>query len=787
MILQTFIDDLRTALIRLKRTPGLSLTVLSLVALPVAAATSVFSVTKAVLLDPLPYRNPSALVSIQLTDRDGREFAMSFPHYKEMKERASGFAGMAAATWDFVDMTIGTSIYRVREAVVTPDFFELLGVTPLLGQLMGSSDSESQEAVLDETAWRHYFAGDASVVGQTLRLENSPRPGAYRIVGIARSDSAPRQFPPFALYVRATHIPAMDSWRVPTFSVFARLQPGATVQSTSAPIRALAANLAQDHGIQGLNGASVVAMLEREVGRSRLPLSILMTAIGFVLLIASLNIAGILVSTGARRTHEFGVKAAMGASRFRLCRQIFVENLLLGLAGGLAGTLGAAVGIKALVAMAPADLPRLGAARLDSIVLAFAIGVSVASAVLFGLLPAILQSRTRVNELLESRGVIGKRHSKMRDSLMLVQLSLVFGILVVAVLSLGSLKRLLTLDLGLDATGVAAVEVVAGRDLVSSFDSYVALQDHLLARIHAEPIVEAAAISFALPPESVGLGNLELPSGHRIDPVYRQVSPGYFGLFGLSLVQGRLLEASDRRSRDVLINQVLAARIDGNPIGRHLTVSPTLSYRIVGVVTSAREWALTEEPRAVVYMHFQTAMPRFWLLAKGHDPSAKTSAAVRKAIVDVAPQLAIGEVTSAEARLASLASTSRFYAQTLSTFALIAALVAGIGVWASMHRAVEERVPELGVRLALGASPVAVLQLVSKRMVGVLALSIALGSAIGVGSGRAMGSLFFGADPYEVALLAWATLALVIVVAAACVQPFRRAIRVDPLDTLRQP
>jgi putative ABC transport system permease protein len=822
----SFLQDLRFAVRQLAADRGFAVVAILTLALGIGANTAIFSVVDGVLLRPAPVADLDRLAMVWETDRNSgttREPA-SVPDYLDFRERSRTFevlGGLIAAELNLAPAT-GEPI-RLAGLRVSHDLLPMLGIHPIAGRHFTVDEDRANGpdvALISESLWERSLGRDRGMIGSTLRLNERP----YTIVGIV-PDSA--DFGVLQILTRAAYSRSfadrgtrvrVDVWAPlqpnpqtsprdthPLF-VLGRLLPSATHGSAQEEMTTITADLERSYkDANDGRGAFVEPMRDVVFGPVRPALLVLLGAVGLVLLVASVNVANLLLARGAARAREIGVRMALGAGSVRLARQFLTETVLLSLAAGVAGTGLAFVGMRSLISLAPPDVPRLHTVSLDLRVLAVTLGVSVAVGLVFGILP-VLQA-WKVDPLATLRGE-GGRHgsagtgrSRLRAVLVIAELALAVVLLAGAGLLIKSFWRLQQVDAGFTAAGVLKAEyqlpaIRYPRDFSQwpNFKEVHAFNDALLRRADALPGVDVAAIAGSHPLDP-GFTNSFVVVGREAEAKgwpeisVRSVTPGYFRTVGLRLISGRLLRDSDttKGAPVALINEATASRFfpNADPIGARLGFWGT-ARTIVGVVANEKFHGLAEAPPIAAYIPLaQGPSSAGVLLVKtSGDPLALVSA-VRGAIRQVDPALAVFAVEPLRDTVARSVSQRRFTMLILGLFAALALVLAGVGVHGVLSYGVLQRRREIAIRMALGARPSSVLGLIVGQGAVLAAVGVVLGLAGAVALTRTLAALLFGVTPTDSPTLVLVVLVLGGAALLASYLPARRATQVDPSVALR--
>jgi putative ABC transport system permease protein len=808
-------QDIRFGLRVWARQPGLTLVVLLTLALGIGVNTALFSVINAVLLRPLAFPEPERLVRVwgvdgprakQAGDAGRKDHGVSDSDFLDWKARSHAFEALSLYSCGGATLLTGRGEpVQVRLGGVSPDFFPLLGVSPVLGRFFESLPDGTPEApgvVLGESLWRRQFGGDPSVLGRTVTLHGMP----YTIIGVTPLGLEPpileeRGVPEVWRMDTPSTSPALRAarWR----SVIGRLRPGVTVAQAQEELDAINQRLEKEWPATNTGwGARVMPLADSVVQEVRPALLLLFGAVGFVLLIATVNVANLLVARSATRQRELAIRSALGATRGRLLRQLLVESLLVALAGGALGLLLSLWSLDALVALAGNGIPRLQHARVDVRVLAFVLAVSLSSGVLFGLLPALQGSRL---SLQATSGAAGRAASAGRvqrwtlQCLVAGEVALSLVLLVGAGLLLQSLWRLQRVDPGFRPEQVLTLELTTPRPATTRPEQVLEKSRSLLDEVRALPgVLAAGTISLvplggvsACPPVSVE--GRALVSGPVPCAETRTSSAGYFQAMGIPLLAGRLFDARDtpERPRVVVINSALARRFfpGEDPVGRRIGVGapakPTW-MEIIGVVGDVHQLGLDQEPAPELYTsQLQEPAWGYTLVVRAERDAETVLSAVRGVVRRIDPEMPVYNVRTAEALLSGAVARPRFRALLLGLFAALAAVLAAVGIAGVVSWSVTQRTREIGIRMALGAQPRDVLRLVLGQGMSAVLVGVVLGLAGALALTRVLDGLLFGLSTTDPVTFAGGVVALTATALLASYLPTRRALRVDPAVALR--
>jgi putative ABC transport system permease protein len=805
-------QDVRYGLRTLARAPGFAATAILTLALGIGANTAVFTIVDAVLFRPLPYADPDRLVAVGDRNPDGSSANAGFATMTAWRERSRTLEQFAAIRPWTPTLVIGADAERLQAVRVSWNYFDLLGARPLVGRTFAPDDDAVNEwppyAILSETLWRRLGA-DPSIVGRSVSLSDR----AYRVVGVMPASfealdsetffGAPAAlWAPIGSYMKGSSAASGTCRGCEHLKVFARLRTGATIEAATSEMDAIRGQLRRENPGAFDSGSMAIVPLRRALTSDVRPaLVVLLGAVAFVLLIACANVAGLLLARSAARRHELALRAALGAGRARIVRQLLTESLLLAAAGGTAGVLAASFGVRGLTALAPTTLPRLDHAAVDARVLAFTAVVSLLTSVACGLLPAWRGAHRRGERALtiDGRGVVGRR-SRVRAVLVVANLALALVLLAGAGLMLRTVGALTRANPGFTADGVLAARFALTGRVYPSDEASLDFQARLLDRLRALPAVAAAAVAGQVPFGGVDScwgfhAQGRMQSNAADDPCVELYSIGgdYFRAMNIPVVAGRTFTAEDTAPgrRVILVSAATAALIWGHadPIGAQVRIGGAAgSWRtVVGVVADVHHSDLTTAPPPAMYVpETQITSAYLTLVARARNGDAAALApdvrAVLRALDPLVPVYAVAPLAS----LVRQSSASRvFVARVLSAFAVAAVLLAAIGVYGLVACGVAERTREVGVRVALGATPANVVGLVLSKGAGIVTAGVAAGLAAAAAAVRLLTTLIFGVSPLDPLTLASASAVLTAVALLAHWIPVRRALRIDPATALR--
>ena len=803
----------------LAQNPGFTIVAVMALALGIGANTAIFSVVNSILLRPLPYSEPDRLVRLGLKFRNGTGNATSVPKFIAWKENTQVFQYICAYNFSGPGLNLGGGNVpeQVKGIHVSADFFPVFNATPALGRVFSAEEDRPGGpplAVLSHGLWIRRFGGEPAVIGRVIVLNGEQ----YEITGILQTSF--RSYPPAEVFL-PLQIDRNSTNQGHYLSAAARLKPGVTLQAAQAQMKVAAERFRQAYpgSIGKEESATAEPFQESMVGDVKRPLLILLGAVALVLLIACANVANLLLARAARRSREIAIRTAMGASRWRIVRQLLTESLMLALAGGAVGFVLGAWGVRALIALSPGNLPRAaelsGSTPLDWQVLTFSLAIAVFTGLLFGLLPALQISRTDVNSTLKessSRSGTGRRHVA-RNALVVLEIALALVLLVGAALLIRTFASLREVNAGFNPSHLLSFETSLASTKYSKTERVDLLTRDIVRRVQTVPGVIAAANVPFLPLEGgFGLGFQivgrplaagELQTGGA---GWMYVSDSYFKALEIPILRGRVFNERDNsKSPPVMaINAAFAKKFwpKGDPLGQRIEIGKGMGpdfaeapREIVGVVGDVKENGLGEPAPPVMYIPLAqlndsfTALnnkiiPMTWIVKTAGEPLS-LSDAVRKQVLAADGGLAIAHVRSAEQLVFESTARQDFNMTLLSLFAGIALLLAAIGVYGMLSYSVQQRAQEIGIRMALGARGPDVLRMVVGQGMRLAGLGVVIGLLGALGLSRLLTALLFGVKPYDPLTFVSVAFVLTGVSLIACWIPARRATRVDPLIALR--
>lgn len=805
-------QDVRYALRGMIKQPGFSFVVVATLALGIGANTAIFSVINSVLLRPLPYQDPTELVFVweQNYQRDVETNVVSPANFFAWQEQNEVFAEIGVVTEMSATITGDRGPERVGLMYLSPSIFTMLGARAQVGRLLVEDDeldSSPAVVVMSNGFWQRRFGSDPAVIGQSITLNGS----SHEVVGVL-----PSAFD-FEVPVKFNSAGSRDVWTPVRFDegarsargrwlqVLARLEPGVSVERAQANMTALASRLEQEYPeFQTGWTVSVVPLHAQLVGDVRTPLFVLLGSVGFVLLIACANVANLLLARSSGRQREIAVRSALGAGRVRVVRQLLTESIMLAIAGGAAGLLLAYSALLGFVTFSPTNLPRLDEIGIDYRVVGFAFAVSMLTGTLFGALPALRASGQAIKEgLIEGgeRGGTGLRSNRIRSGLVVVEFALSMVLLVGAGLLIRSFTSLLDVSVGFDFSNVTTAQItLPGNDYPQSHQRVQFFED-LVTQVQALPGVnDASAITF-MPLAGPGsatsfwVNDRPIPAdGDKPVADLRWVHRDFHRALGVPLLTGRLFAPTDTEGSPlgVIINETAASEFwpNGDALGRTISMpwGDTLIAEVIGVVGDVRHNGPAMDPRAKFYWdHRQfNAFSEMTVFVRSLSEPVMLSNSIRQVVADLNPSLPVYNIRTMDSYYSDTLAQDRFTMMALGGFAVVALLLASVGIYGVMSYSVTERAREIGIKIALGARASSVTLQVLRRGGILIGLAVVVGAVGSIALSRLMLGMLYEVRATDPATMLGVSSLLIAVAVLACLLPARRASKVDPMEALRQ-
>jgi putative ABC transport system permease protein len=782
--------------------PGFTIVAIVTLALGIGANTTIFSFVNGILLRSLPYPQPDRLVVLDETalKRGITSMSVSYPNFLDWREQNRVFEDIAAYGGSSLALTGSGEPEQLRGAEVSHGLFEILRVSPLMGRTITAEEDRPQNddvVLIGYGLWQRRFGGDPALLGQKVLLNARP----YTVIGIMpegfRFPEVADYWVPLALttqiYTRTDH----------GLSAIARLKDGVSIPQAAAEMADIAERIERQNPVtnEGL-GVSVASLHDTLTGDYHRALMILLSVVGCVLLIACANVANLMLVRATTRQREMAIRVALGASRWRIVRQLLTESLLLSIAGGGLGLLLAVWGLDLLLAAIPIKLPFWMKFGIDLRVLGFTLGVSLLTGLIFGVLPAIHASKTNLNETLKEGGRgIGSSRQRSRSLFVVAEIALSLVLLAGAGLMMRSFLRLQHVNSGLNPAGVMTMRISLPRLRYAEAQQRSSYYRQLMERLRALPGVERAAAIHTLPLSGDWWGRSLTVEGFPVLSVgqapsiqHNVVTPGYFSTLGIPLLEGRDFTDADTADgpKITIIDERLARQYWPNesPIGKRIRFGPPEDnepwHTIVGVVGAVRHERLDAETRMSVYLtHAEVPISGMFITVRGAAAPESLIAPVRQQIHELDPALPLTHVRTMDEVIAQAIWQPRLYTILFGVFAAVALLLAAVGLYGVMAYSVTVRTHEIGLRMALGAQTGAVLRLVAGQAIKLVLVGVTLGLIAALLLTRLMADLLFSTSTSDPLTFTAIAVLLMLVALAACYLPARRATKVDPMVALR--
>lgn len=815
--------DIRYGIRQLVKHPAFTLVAVLTLALGIGANTAIFSVVNAVLLKPLPFPAPEQLVAvggIDLTETvsQPRLSSLCYPDFFDFREQNRSFSGMAIFRDRSLALLEGKEAQSVRGQKVSGDFFDVLGIKPMQGRGFTREDEQAGggpggfKVVLSYGFWQTHFNHADDIIGRVMMLDSRP----HTVIGVMPEGfQFPIQTESIELYITLAEDASTADGSTPmtqqrgshSLQGVARVKTGVSLDQANAELRTLAATLEKKYPETNTKfGAALQPLRDELVGDVRTGLYVLFGAVACLLLIANANVANLMLARASTRGKEIALRAALGASRGRIIRQLLVESVLLAGIGGLLGLVVAQWGTEALIAAVPQNIPRSSEIRLDGVVLGFTILLSFATGIIFGLVPAWQASHVDLNTALKSgtRGAGGaETKHRARNALVMAEVALALILLICASLLIQSFAHLGRVQTGMRTERLFTARIGLPEVAYPRPDHVIAFVDQLMPRLRSIPGVESATMVWPLPlsgsnnVSSFDIEDRPMPEGQQPDSPMRIVGSDYFKTMGIPIRQGRGFEETDQFKSlpVVVVNEQFAQKFfpGENAVGKHIKPSwgigdeKPLMRTIIGVVGNVKHRTLNMEFTPEVYLSSsQIPMETMWIVARTSvsNPASITSA-VRSELAAVDRNIPLVRIRVFEEYLARALARPRFNAMLLSIFAGTALLLTAIGIYGVLAYSVSQRTSEIGIRIALGAGKSSIFRLVVGQAMALVAISLAVGLAGAFGATRFLSSLLYGVGASDPVTFITIVLVVSAVAFLAAWLPARRATRVDPIVALR--
>jgi putative ABC transport system permease protein len=804
MFIDNLHHDLRYAVRSYSKAPSFTLAILTTLALGIGASTAIFSMVNGILLQPLPLVDPDRLIYVNEVNPKGGTMSVSWPNFLDWRARVQSFESFADSREESYTLTGTDRAQRLRGRRVTGSFFHVLGISPAIGRGLSDEDDRPNGAprvVVSDAYWRTQLGADPAVLGRTLKLDDV----AYTIVGVMPRDfQFVRAYDVFTSMGPVSGSPnLLDRGNHNGFYALGRLRPAIGLQAAKAELQAIAAGLEREYPNSN-TGVGIIAerLADRLVTDIRLTLLVLLGAVGFLLLIACVNVANLLIARGAARQHELAVRAALGGGRMRLGIQMLVESTLVSVTGGALGVAVAAWLLRALVAVAPEGTPRIANVRLDAPALFFALAAAAICGVVFGALPAFQASGVNGQQALvrgRSAGFASRSH-RLRRGLLVVETALALVLLTGAGLMMRTLQELTRVETGFRPDHLLTTRFqLAGEQWTA--DKRLAFYADLESRLRALPGVSNTAFAYSLPIDGSNWNSIFIVADKPVPPraqlpsaAFTPVSSAYFETMGMRLVRGRFFDATETptSAKTVVVNESLAKRLwpGEDAVGKRLKQgwpeSPTAWREVVGVVGDVKFNGVTAETPMQAYLPLAHEPSRsLAIIARTQGDPAALGPAVEGAVQQLNKDLPLFQIRTMDDMLGTSIARQRMSMLVFVVFAVVALTLASVGLYGVVAHGVTERTHEIGVRMALGAEARHVLRLVVRQGLSMALVGMAIGLVASVALSRWVEGLLFGVTATDPLTLAWVVAMLLTVALIACYVPAWRATRVNPTTALR--
>jgi len=812
-------QDLKHSFRLLFKNPLVTAVAVLTLALGIGANTAIFSVLNAVVLRPLPYAEPDRLVMLWETIAGNDKRSVAPGNFNDWRAQNSTFTELAATFYGNFNLTGDGPPERINGSTVTSNLMSTLGVSAQLGRTFQSEDDDHRDrrlAIISDALWQRRFGGDKAIVGKTIMIDDN----AYSVIGVMPSGF---KYPVLSdVWVLGRDRNAVSLSLISQFpnnewsherdahfiNVIGRLKPGVTLAQTQSDVSGIARRLEQDFPKTNAGlGSNVISLHTQIVGNVKALLSILLGAVALVLLIACTNVASLLLARATQREREFAIRRAVGASRPRLIRQLLTESVVLSLAGGVAG-LGLSIWVVALfIKLSPGDIPRLNEVSVDTRLLGFTCLVSMITGIAFGLWPALTATSRSLNQSLKDAGAKateGKQRRRSRNVLIVTELALAQLLLVGAGLLIMSYVRVSRIDPGFNPEGVLSAKIAPTASKYPNPKSRVQFYSRVLEQLRTLPGVASVGMVMNLPLSGASMnrgfrveGRPEPKADENVAMDYQVVSSDYFSTLEIPVLKGRGLteQDNDTAPRVIVINEVMARRFWPNedPVGQRMAIgesSKDTSWRtIVGVVGSVRHASLTEEPVPCAFIDYRQdveSWSRMAFVLRAKTAPVSLVSAVRSSLISIDPQQPVYAIEPLDKLLADSVAPRKFVMSLIGSLALLALILALVGIYSVISFSVSERTREIGIRMALGAKRRDVLRMILSHGMRTSAVGIAVGLGLAHVLTRLLTTLLFEVSATDAKTFVLVAVMLAVVSLLACYLPAHRATKVDPLVALKE-
>ncbi len=816
--MESLLNDIRYAVRSLIKRPGLLVVAVITLALGIGANTAIFSVVNAVVLRPLPYAEPERLVMVWETIGGNDRRSVAPGNYVDWRDNNRSFSAMAASFNGNFNLTGDGEPERVDGATITSNLMDVLGASPQLGRTFQPDDDAHQDrlvVMISDGLWKRRFGADPRIIGRTITIDEAQ----YAVVGVMPGDF---RYPVKAdVWILGRNRNAVSQSLVAQFpdndwnlerdahflSVVARLKSGSTLSQAQSDMTAIARRGEEEFPKTNAGlGSNVIPLHTQVVGKVQGLLFILLGAVAFVLLIACTNVANLLLARAVKREREMAIRVAVGASRWRVIRQLLTETLLLSLAGGLAGLFLSTWVVDLFVRLSPGNIPRLEEASVDLRLLGFTFAVSLLTGIGFGLLPAFHATRVKLNSSLkegDTKSTSSRLRGRTRNVLIASEIALAQVLLVGAGLLVMTYVRASQIDPGFNSDRIMTAKIAPSAKKYPNAKAKAEFYSTVLDRLENLPGVQSVGMVMNLPLSGSSMnrgfrveGRPEPRPDENVTMDYQVVSEDYFRALETPVLRGRSFTKADTETseRVIVINQAMARRYwpHEDPVGRRMAIGESrqdTSWRtIVGVVGDMRHASLSEEPVPTAFTSYRQDLeswPRMAFVIKAERDPSPLVTAVRTALVSVDPTQPVYAIQPMDKLLADAIAPRRFVMFLIGALALVALVLAAVGVYGVISFSVSERTHEMGIRIALGAGKMDVLALVLVQSLRIAVFGIAFGLLAAFALTRLMAGLLFGVTPTDPITFAAVAVLLGAVALVACYLPARRATKVDPVVALR--